>query len=388
MTLEELLRSAARDVADRAPDTDVTPSGIRSRARQVRRRRRVGLVAGVVVSTALVAIGFQAVGGSKAGPEPVRPSTPSPTASTDPGSPIVTVPEFTSDDIRRYEELVTMTNTQPDNLGLTELTFEVTLRDRYVYEVSHFCSGDRDTWVVYMISDGGGSGSGYCNDPVPDPFPALPTDISPFGHSDDNPKTVTVRMFVTGPIPQQHLDCFEQRSPPECRNVEPRLEPLASTDVTFGISVYEHWAPAVAEWVGQGISALASVEGDDFTLSQLLEPGAGQTSLATTLEAADGDRLVAVLQTLTDAGIDCLKAAERRKDQEKCYAIPELRIGDRVVPLVRGEFGDYPSVTLGHPMFRVSGDRDLQVEVRVASGDPANVGLRHGRVRGGLLGVS
>ena len=180
MTLEELLRTAAQDVADAAPDTYVAPSRIRSRAVKARRRRG-GLAAGLVAATAIVAVGLQIAGGSnqawsRSGRPRRRRPRPTPVG---PGMPVVEVPEITADDLREYEELATITNTQPGNEGLTELTFEVPVRDRYSYEWSHFCSGDPGIWYVVIVGDGGASGSGYCDHPAPQPFPSSPPTSPP-----------------------------------------------------------------------------------------------------------------------------------------------------------------------------------------------------------------
>ena len=90
-------------------------------------------------------------------------------------------------------------------------------------------------------------------------------------------------MFVVGPLLKQHRACFNQKSPPECLTVEPPLEPLVSTDVEFGISVYEHWAPAVAEVAGEAVGALASIDGADYLLSQVVQ-GPGDSALRLNLD--------------------------------------------------------------------------------------------------------
>jgi hypothetical protein len=373
MTLEELLRSAARDVADTTPDTYVSPSAIRSRALGTRRRQRAGLVAGLVAAGAMVTIGLQLAGGPEESLEPVQPApSPTPDASTAPGVPVVEVPEIGPEDLREYEELRTITNTQPGYEGVTELTFEVPVRDRYSFEWSHFCTGDPDTWYVLIVGDGGASGSGYCDFPAPEPFPTFPTDISPSGHSGSAGATQVVRMMVVDEIPPQQQRCFDRKSPPECLDGFAPLEPLARTDVTFGISVYEYWAPSVAEVLGQELAARASIGGTDYLLSQVLTPGAGQHSFSTTLPSADGDRIVAVLERSTEALYDCERAAgSSLKKYRECEALLELRIGDRTVPLVREEDGDIRTMAVvgPHGFFRVPAG-DQEVVLRVASGNP------------------
>ena len=355
MTLDELLRSAARDMAERAPDGAVDTEHIRSRAQRVRVGQRAGLAAGLAVATVLTVVGLQAVGTSKAEPDPVEPPVPTPSIAVD--------------DLGTYEELATMTNAQPGDEALTGLTFEVDVRDRFRYEWSHFCSGDPDTWYVMTIGEGGG-GSGYCDGEIPDPFPAFPTDITPFDHSEiASSGTVSVRMFVSEAFEQDYLDCLDKRSPAECRDLEP--EPLASTDVTFGVSVYEYWAPAVAEVAGERVGARASAEGVEYVLSEVLEFEPGEPGVSATLPATGGRHLVSVVDKYTAETIACATAGakEGREEELACLPVLELRIGSRTVLLERGEPGDFPRLISPHGLFRVPvGER--RIVVRVASGPP------------------
>lgn len=379
MTLDELLRSAAQDVAAAAPDTYVAPAGIRSRARTAQRRQRAGFATGLAVVAAVVAIGLQATGGKDDAVEPVEPA-PSPTVDTNPdtdtapGVPVVEVPEITPDDLREYEVLATVTNAQPGNEGLTELTFEVPVRDRYTFEFSAFCVGDPDTWYVMVVGDGGASGSGYCDNPATDPFPLFPTDIDPLGHSGTASDTEVVRMFVVDEIPPQQQRCFDRKSPPECLDMEPQLEPLASTDVTFGISVYEYWAPPVTQVLGQDLAARTSIAGIDYLVSQVLTPGEGQHEFTTRLPAIEGDRLVGVLTSYRPAMAECQRAAGADPAANRaCDATLELRIGSRIIPLVRGEdVGAVESMAgarFPHGLHRVPAG-EQEIGLQVGAGDP------------------
>jgi hypothetical protein len=376
MTLDELLRTAARDLAEHAPDHDVSPTAVRSRARTVRNRQRAGLVAGLVAVVVLVAVGLQAVVGPRSGPDPVEPPTPSPTptrgttVTTNADGSVVTVPEVTADDLREYEVRGTVTNAQPEHLGATDLTLEVTLRDRYAIEWSHFCSGDPDAWFILIVGDTGGAGYGPCNQDEPRVFPALPTYVSPFDHSGGAEATVEVRIFVTGPIPQKHLDCFDRLSPAECQNVKPPLEPLASTDATLGVSVFEYWAPAVVNVLDKPVGARASADGVDYLLAQVVTPGPGRAELATTLPATDHDRLVTVVSRPGKAGVQCLTAASTRQERDACQNM-ELSIGDRTLLVGRVEVGDIPRLYAGQGFYLMEEGGERQVAVRIPSGDPA-----------------
>jgi hypothetical protein len=374
MTLDELLRSAAEDVAGRAPDVDMDARVIQARGRQIERRRRVGVVVGAAVVVAMVAVGLQAIGGDRTAPDPIDPSpTPSPTA-LGPADPVVTIPEIGADDLRGYAELATVTNEQPEHLGATELVFDVTVTDRFAFEYALYCDGDRDTWYVLIIGNTGASASGYCDFPAPVPFPTFPDVLSPLDHSGDGEQTIPVRMYVTGPLPKEHADCFEEQSPTDCQDIEPPLEPLETTDVVFGVSIYEYWAPPVAEVLGERISARARAAGTDHVLSEVLSSTPGQASFVRTLPATAGDRLVTVVTAWTDAGVECAQAAEPDQDAvAECLPDVQLSIGRRTVLLDRREFGEVERLVGRHGFFRVPGGRDLQVEVRVPDGDPVHV---------------
>ena len=350
----------------------MAPSGTWSRALGQQRRRRVGVAAGVVAAAVLGAVGLQVVGDPDAAREPGRPAAATPTTGGAAGDAVGSIREITPDDVRDYEALATRTNTQPGNEDLTQLFFDVGLRDRYAPEWSSFCSGDPDTWYVLVVGRSGPSALGQCDQSVPERFPTFPADISPITRHGARLSQEWVRMFVTGPIPQRHLDCFRKKSPPDCKYLTPRLVPLASTDVTFGVSVYEYWAPSVATVAGFDVSARASAHGTDYVLSQVLTPGPDQHGLSAALPATDGDRIVAVLDSHTDALVECMRAAPSDVDSEQCRPVLELRIGDRTVPLERGESGDLDMLGAPHGFFRVP-TGDQEVGVRVASGDPEHI---------------
>ena len=131
----------------------------------------------------------------------------------------------------------------------------------------------------------------------------------------------------------------------------------------------------MAEVLGYELAARASIGGTDYLLSQVLTPGAGQHSFSTTFPSSDGDRIVAVLEGFTEALADCERAAgSSMKKYRACEALLELRIGDRTVPLVRDERGDFKTMAVvgPHGFFRVPAG-DQEVEVRVASGDPDHI---------------
>ena len=348
-----------------------------------RDRRVVALVTTGVASTvaATLVVVMVVAGperdGSRIDPAPPPKPTPSVT-SVPPNEAASYAPDVSSDDLRRWEEIETVSNTDPDHKGATELRFEVTLQSPFTYRTSVFCSGDRNTWFVYYVGGDGASGSGFCDAPLPEALPPLPTDVTPFGDSSTASKTVEVRMFVVGPLLKQHRACFNQKSPPECLSVEPPLEPLVSTDVEFGISVYEHWAPAVAEVAGEAVGALASIDGVDYVLSQVVQ-GPGDSALRLDLNPTGPERLVAVLEQASEAMVACGTAAGRdRKAEQRCHPNLELLLGSRSVALEGGTFGapgDFPRVSFGRPIYRVPAGTTGQVELRVTEGPPENVNL-------------
>ena len=218
------------------------------------------------------------------------------------------------------------------------------------------------------IGEGGG-GSGYCDGEIPDPFPAFPTDITPFDHSEiASSGTVSVRMFVSEAFEQDYLDCLDKRSPAECRDLEP--EPLASTDVTFGVSVYEYWAPAVAEVAGERVGARASAEGVEYVLSEVLEFEPGEPGVSATLPATGGRHLVSVVDKYTAETIACATAgAEEGREEAGLPARPGAadRQPDRAARARRTR--RLPEAHQPPRLFRVPvGER--RIVVRVASGPP------------------
>jgi len=348
-----------------------------------RDRRVVALVttgvASAVAATLVVVMVVANPGRDGSRIDPAPPPKPAPSVTSVPPNEAASyAPDVSSDDLRRWEEIETVSNTDPDHKGATELRFEVTLQSPFTYRTSVFCSGDRNTWFVYYVGGDGASGSGFCDAPLPSTLPPLPTDVTPFGDSSTTPKTVEVRMFVVGPLLKQHRACLNQKSPPECLSVEPPLEPLVSTDVEFGISVYEHWAPAVAEVAGEAVGALTSIDGVDYVLSQVVQ-GPGDSALRLDLNPTGPERLVAVLEQASEAMVACGTAAGRdRKAEQRCHPSLELLIGSRRVALERGTFGapgDFPRVSYGRPLYRVPAGTTGRIDLQVTRGQPENVNL-------------
>ena len=346
-------------------------------ARRRERRTAVAVAAGATsVVVAVIAIVMVAVGpghdGSRLDPAP----EPTPSVSTSGASGTergVFVPEVTPDDLRRWEELATVTNADPDHLGDTDLRFDVPVRGGNV-DWGFFCTGDPDTWYIAILGDTGAEAYGYCDIPLRQSPPPLPTDISAFGDSGSAPATIEVRMFVTGPIPQQHLDCFDRMSPADCQDVKPPLEPLESTDVTFGVSVFEHWAPPVVEVAGEGVGALVSTGGVDYVLRRVAQGRPGATGLSLELDPSRPELLVGVVQSTTRAMVTCGTGATSSAEERACHPDVMLRLGGRRVKLERGEFGDIPM--LAPPLlYRVPAGTAGRIDLRVTRGPPEHVGL-------------
>lgn len=359
------------------------PPSLESLAGTARRRdRRVATVvaagvAGVVATATAVVVVVTSPGGDDSTIDPAPSPSPSVAVPTGPpDEPTVSVPDVTPEDLRRWVELETVTNADPDRAGATELRFEVPVQDRHAYDSSFFCTGDPDTWYILVVGNDGASASGYCDSPIPESLPPLPTDISPFGHSGTSPTTVEVRMFVTGPMPQKQLDCLDRLSPPECLELKPRLEPLASTDVEFGVSIFEHWAPAVAEVAGEGVGALASIDGTDYVIHQVAQ-GPGDTGLTLDLDGARRELLVAVRDQPTESMGECGNSASSFEEERACQPGLALRLGGRLVRLERGTFGESGEVPglSPWPLYRVPAGTSGQIELRVTRGDPDNVDL-------------
>ena len=178
-------------------------------------------------------------------------------------------------------------------------------------------------------------------------------------------------MFVTEPFQQEYLDCLNKKSTSQCRDLEP--EPLESTDVTFGVAVYEYWAPAVAEVNDERIGALASADGVDYLLDQVVSADPGDPQVSATVPADSGRHLVSVVSGFTDEAVACGSAANGRKEEQACLPVLGLRIGDRTVLLERGEFGDYPMIGGAHGVFQVPAGAEQDIVLAVASGEPTGI---------------
>ena len=344
-----------------------------------RDRRAASAWTAAVVSAAVATLAVVAVVSGPGSESSRLAPAPTPTSSVTsfpPSRAADFVPEVTPDDLRRWEVAVLATNTDPAHLGATELRLEVPVRNRYTTQWSAFCSGDPDTWFVYIVDDTGASGSGTCTMPRSTHLQPLPTDVSPIRQGDAKPETLDVRMFVTGPISQEHLDCFDRLSPTECVSVKPRLEPLSSTDVEFGIAGYAHWAPTVAEAAGQRIGALASIDGVDYVLRRVVQ-GPGTSPLTIDLDPNGPELLVGALQAVTEELVACGREAPTREESLACEPGLELRLGSRTVTMERGIFGepgDFPML-LPPPLYRVPAGTTGQIDLRVIRGEPENADL-------------
>ncbi len=121
-------------------------------ARRRDRRAAMAVAAGAAsVVAAAIAVVMVVTGPGRDGSRLEPAPSPSPSVSTStapPDEPTAFVPDVTPDDLRRWAELETVTNTDPDRAGDTELLFDVPVQDAFAYRWSFFCSGDPDTWYV------------------------------------------------------------------------------------------------------------------------------------------------------------------------------------------------------------------------------------------------
>ena len=284
MTLDDLLQSTALDVAEQAPTGHPNLREIEERAQSVRARRRVALVSSVTAAVVLVTVAVRLAGGQTTASVPSSRSPPGDRPTRRPC-------RGRAEDHPRRPTGATTAGDGDQRAGTDRADVRRAGQGQLSYDWNFFCSSDRDTWYVLVVGDGEeGAASGYCNQAKPEPSLPSPADQSPFGHSGEDPTTLRVRMFVTGPIPQQHLDCFDRRTAGRVPNLTPPLEPLTSTDVSFGVSVFEYWAPSVAEVAGEAVSALAVVEGTRHVLRQVVTAAPGESHLTLALPAADRGR--------------------------------------------------------------------------------------------------
>lgn len=385
MNVEDL-----RALAERATDVEGRQSGrldeVHDRIRTARRRRAAVAGAGAAGLALAVVFGVSMLSGSDPrSEEPVVPPTPGPSETLDlPAGEVTYTADISPGDIRGWETAFTMTNTQDELLGATDLSATVPLTgsDSMQWVVSPFCQGGADTWYRLTYGDGGRRWSRCSPEdslPVAPSFQLItpiPRDQQVEGSAD-----VPMRIMVTKPT-QAWVDCYTSGKS-ACTRTVPQPRPLASTDVEFGFVVHEHpAAPTVLEVLGQPFEALAKTfDGEEYLVEKAVLAAADASTLVVPVDGNGKDRVVGIYQIETSSWDECrerhdtegilddpeLPRSAYEKLNRACTAELEVRVDGEPVALDNTSHGLYGVTGSAIP----AGAREISVEV--VKNDPRNI---------------
>lgn len=361
---------------------------VQHRIVRARRRRAAGAIAAAATAVLAVVLASTLPGGNEARPvEPANPSpSPSETFRVPPGQTTVKADVHPAD-IRGWKVMATLTNTQPEHRGATELATTVTPHtDATTYSI--YChSADPAVWLFFAFTDGGG-GYGRCDEGSPS---LQPPDISPRALVGDVGTRTTFRMFVARLSPQEEKcylksdGCSERYGPPH---------PLATTHAEFGFRLFDlPQAPVVLELFKEPnveeapywFKALSSINGIAWLVDRAVVAAPDAHRLAFELPASKGGYLVDVYTAhgphfdrcvtqhadeipdweSTDsavyaAAVDKVCGVDLRLVVDGTTVTPERGVD----PALNGHFSD-----LGAQLSAGA----HQVEVEVVAGDPRNI---------------
>ena len=263
----------------------------RRRTRRSRVATVVALAAAVTVTVASLAV----TGGDVRTERPPVAPSPSPTPEERiqvPAGQQTIVPDIRPRDVRGFESLATVTNSQPQHRDDSELSATVTIDGPD--SLATYCRARTDLWFVYDIGDGGG-GYGRCS-PGADTTLA-PGDLDEMAWPRGRPEQRTVRMWIAR-SPARFLECPDGSGDcPLLADVPPVIGP----DAEFGFRIYQHQSSAVLRVFedardGQpfDLVALSVVGGTAWLLDRAVVAGPDAERLAFELAASDRDRLVDV----------------------------------------------------------------------------------------------
>lgn len=399
MNTEDLRRLADRagHVEGRGEDrlTDV-----HARIHRVRRRRTALGATSVVVAVMLVVAAVTLSASTDRAEKPIGPNTPTPTRTVEaPTGQVTILPEIGVGDIRGWELLAGRTNTQPNQVGRTDLTLTVETGGLtgFQSEVVTFCKGDPGTWWVLTMDLGGMDGGrnpdgsmqdgtrgmfGACSPDDPDAVPGATGNIEPSGRNyREAPMAYPMRMFVTPELPAAAQRCLDRTADVGACLSAHGLAPLDETDARFGFGVYEHKAaPIVLRGPDIESQALTMADGVEYLVDQAVVSAPGSSRLVVELPASERSRIVAVTTSETAALEDCAERLGHRKPrspeeeqaqleefQRRCSTEVELRVDGRRPPSTEYEFH------FGEQQVVLPPGDARSITVEVVKNDPRNV---------------
>ena len=352
------------------------------------RRSRIATASALTVAAIAVAGSIVATGGHlNSDPPPIAP-TPSPKPTVEfaiPAGQKTITPDIRPRDVAGFQVLATVTNSQPEHRGDSELSF--TFPDATVY-MSDYCRGPSDLYLFTDIGDGGG-GFGPCSPDAETSFD--PGDISDQSQSEpDGDGLRTVRMWVARPS-AAWLKCQHGNSG-DCSDLQD-VQPITNPDADFGMQFYKDPVRPVLQFFdydaynggGYSLGALSRINGVSWLLDRVVLAAPDARRLAFEVPASDTDHLIDVYTEGTPRSDRCpARHEDELPDFEHTdhgiYAAAEdklcgadLRLivdGIRIAPE-----DIYPEVT-GHFQelgVRLAAGVDHQIEVKVVRGDPRNI---------------
>jgi hypothetical protein len=267
------------------------------------RRARIATASTLTVAATAAVVALAATGNNlRTDPPPVGPSpTPTPTETLQiPAGQQTIIPDIRPGDVHGFDALATVTNSQPEHRGDSELSATVTIHTEYQFYAT-YCRGGSDLWFFYDIGDGGG-GSDRCS-PDADTTLAPPADFSETASAPGGAESRNVRMWVARPS-ATWVDCKEAEAHgetpdnPDC-DVVP--QPIVNPDAEFGFRIYEH-QPRVALTLlddqGNGepyhFGALSGINRLAWLVDRAVVAAPDADRLAFELPASDSDYLVDV----------------------------------------------------------------------------------------------
>jgi hypothetical protein len=354
----------------------------------------VASVAAIAVASALLAHG----GGTTSELPPVGPSETPTVPSTGPraveapsGQQTITA-DIAPGDVRGFDALATVANTQPEHIGETYLETTVTAHTDTETVVYDCRAHDVPTWIAYasgdLVSDSpGGAADGWT-------FQACGSDEPlSFGLTDDLTEPAirlgmeqkTVRMYALAVPSASQQECL-LHTPSEC--VSPA--PIDATDAEFGFRIYEHApAPLVLQLLDAGngepygFEALGVVDGTAWLVDQAVIAAPHSDRLVVDLPASDEERLVDVYDSRGPGFAGCVddhadelppespdRVTYDAAVSEVCGTTLRLTVDGTPVTPARDPYASGRFRPLGA---RLAPGVDHQIVVEVAHGDPHDV---------------
>ena len=281
-----------------------------TRRRRTRQSRLVSAATLVVAAVTAVGVLTSTGQANRTEPPPTNQSqtpTPAPTATPDDSFEIpvgqqTIVPDIGPHDLRGFDTLATLTNTQPEHQGEARLSTTVATRAGLAF-VRVYCRGAADLMYVYEREDGA-SGIGKC---APDADTTLGPgyDIPDEVVSEDAVR-LSMTMWVARPS-AAWLDCWHQGTS-DCNAVYGVPPAIADPAAEFGFAVYEHRPAPVLELFQRRYDAVSTINHVAWVIDRAVTAAPDAGRLAVELPPSDDEYVVDVYQAQSRHFEQCRQA--------------------------------------------------------------------------------